>query len=350
MKDQVALSNIKKFFQPKDFDLRYQKSCNGLFGTPPRAKKGRRHSLSEKKKTKCKEHKSSSKTKSTPKNKYPPGTSPCPHCKRFYKIDIMPIHLLQCSLLRDSESIKMKLPSRKLRVESSSNSPALQKTSSTTIPCSNLSGNFFTDPSKFQFYSSAQQHQRQKIDKDGYSRGIDYCANEQQYNTGSTHAKDKCRKKSTTRKPETENEGYRRRQQKQQNFFAQKELLHQQCNSHSFSNQNMYIRYEHDWDNFEAKAQAVLSSSSGEKMFISLCEVPFPPKELNQFELVGFSLSSPCSVDVKRARVRAAMVRWHPDKFQQSFGFLLHPDEKDHIMEKVKESFQRINELKAFLP
>ena len=39
--------------------------------------------------------------------------------------------------------------------------------------------------------------------------------------------------------------------------------------------------------------------------------------------------------------------RWHPDKFQHSFGPRLCPEEKDEIMQQVKATFQALNEARA---
>ena len=36
--------------------------------------------------------------------------------------------------------------------------------------------------------------------------------------------------------------------------------------------------------------------------------------------------------------------RWHPDKFSQKFGNCLHEVERDKIMERVKETFQLVQE------
>ena len=45
----------------------------------------------------------------------------------------------------------------------------------------------------------------------------------------------------------------------------------------------------------------------------------------------------------KKKRLRAELLRWHPDKFQALFGRSLRPDDADQILAKVKEISQAIN-------
>ena len=40
------------------------------------------------------------------------------------------------------------------------------------------------------------------------------------------------------------------------------------------------------------------------------------------------------------------MMRWHPDKFNQKFGARLHENEKDKILERVKEVSQNVQALR----
>ena len=46
----------------------------------------------------------------------------------------------------------------------------------------------------------------------------------------------------------------------------------------------------------------------------------------------------------KRKRLRSELLRWHPDKFQASFGRNLKSEDADQIMAKVKEISQAINQ------
>ncbi len=45
----------------------------------------------------------------------------------------------------------------------------------------------------------------------------------------------------------------------------------------------------------------------------------------------------------KRKRLRAELLRWHPDKFQSSFGRNLKPEDAEQILAKVNEISQAIN-------
>lgn len=45
----------------------------------------------------------------------------------------------------------------------------------------------------------------------------------------------------------------------------------------------------------------------------------------------------------RRQRLRAELLRWHPDKFQAMFGANLKPDDAQQIMSKVNDISQAIN-------
>ena len=45
----------------------------------------------------------------------------------------------------------------------------------------------------------------------------------------------------------------------------------------------------------------------------------------------------------RRLAYRAGSLRWHPDKFTQSFGTLIVPAERDAVLKRVTEVSQAIN-------
>ena len=47
----------------------------------------------------------------------------------------------------------------------------------------------------------------------------------------------------------------------------------------------------------------------------------------------------------RKARLKKALLRWHPDKFLQSFGSRLAADEREAILQRVTEVSQAINSL-----
>jgi hypothetical protein len=49
----------------------------------------------------------------------------------------------------------------------------------------------------------------------------------------------------------------------------------------------------------------------------------------------------------KREWCRDLTIRWHPDKFQQSFGCLLQIEDLHHIMQKVTQIFQIVNSFRS---
>lgn len=48
-----------------------------------------------------------------------------------------------------------------------------------------------------------------------------------------------------------------------------------------------------------------------------------------------------------RKYLRDQILRWHPDKFEQKFGRVLKPDEKDKILSRVKEISQALNNMSS---
>ena len=46
----------------------------------------------------------------------------------------------------------------------------------------------------------------------------------------------------------------------------------------------------------------------------------------------------------RKQAFRAASLRWHLDKFVQKYGDRLDDEERHEILEKVKETFQLVNE------
>ena len=63
------------------------------------------------------------------------------------------------------------------------------------------------------------------------------------------------------------------------------------------------------------------------------------------FDVIGVPENAP--EREKKAALRAASLRWHPDKFRQAYGKLLIDSESERIMDQVNVMSQRINQLKA---
>eukprot|EP00026_Physarum_polycephalum_P011560 Phypoly_transcript_11795.p1 GENE.Phypoly_transcript_11795~~Phypoly_transcript_11795.p1 ORF type:complete len:392 (-),score=107.64 Phypoly_transcript_11795:11-1138(-) len=72
---------------------------------------------------------------------------------------------------------------------------------------------------------------------------------------------------------------------------------------------------------------------------ISLKDVPWPSGPAHN--ILGIKENLPFSA--KKQLVRAGLLRWHPDKFMQKFGSKLVAEDKNLILEKVKEISQSIN-------
>ena len=70
--------------------------------------------------------------------------------------------------------------------------------------------------------------------------------------------------------------------------------------------------------------------------------LPFDPGELRRVVLYGTS-----SPEERRKRLRAEIVRWHPDKWEARWGRALAPGQRQRVLEGVKEVAQALNALHA---
>ena len=74
---------------------------------------------------------------------------------------------------------------------------------------------------------------------------------------------------------------------------------------------------------------------------IRAVDVPWPALDAASLGLEGRCTSAA----ERKAAFRAASLRWHPDKFVQSFGGLLVAEEREAILQRVTEVSQAINSL-----
>lgn len=86
------------------------------------------------------------------------------------------------------------------------------------------------------------------------------------------------------------------------------------------------------------------------KDLIKFKDVPWPfLTNVSEVKTVMFS----CVLSDKEAYkkcLREEQIRWHPDKFIQKLGKRLFDDDRDKIMERVKEISQELNRLSQMFP
>ena len=63
----------------------------------------------------------------------------------------------------------------------------------------------------------------------------------------------------------------------------------------------------------------------------------------DQAQLAQFVLYGTSSVEERRKRSRAELMRWHPDKFIAKFGARLATQDKSQILERVNAMSQLLN-------
>ena len=94
----------------------------------------------------------------------------------------------------------------------------------------------------------------------------------------------------------------------------------------------MAKQHEKDWLVFEAAAKLPGAPR------IAVKDLPLPPDMTNPLCLpLGATLAE------KRAALRKASLRWHPDKFQQKFGRRIATTESEAMLGAVTSVFQAIN-------
>jgi len=72
---------------------------------------------------------------------------------------------------------------------------------------------------------------------------------------------------------------------------------------------------------------------------VTMEAIPFPSN-------ANLLLLTPGDVDhdKKKLKFKRAIKRWHPDKFSQRFGEQLPSNNRDLILDRVKVTFQQVNE------
>jgi flagellar biosynthesis GTPase FlhF len=94
-----------------------------------------------------------------------------------------------------------------------------------------------------------------------------------------------------------------------------------------------------------AKQWERLRKSNSQTLGVS--SFPWPDTSSNAAlgERVAFITAVDDQTAIK-SKVNKALMRWHPDKFSQTFGALLKPGEQEAVFDKVKAAAQLANELR----
>lgn len=94
---------------------------------------------------------------------------------------------------------------------------------------------------------------------------------------------------------------------------------------------------------YEERCQAIFTSNTTTNLKFS--DIPWPSKG-NTKKMIDLVVKwSELKTEEKKKFLREQQVRWHPDKFLQKCGKRLHVDDREQIIEQVKELSQEINAL-----
>eukprot|EP00899_Mesostigma_viride_P015942 jgi/Mesvir1/24349/Mv11026-RA.1 len=97
--------------------------------------------------------------------------------------------------------------------------------------------------------------------------------------------------------------------------------------------QKAKFRWE-EYSSFEKRWNAFLANPPAE---VTYANVPWPVSVNNPMSITGRE-----ELSVVLDRIKASLLRWHPDKFQQRFGRLVVADERKRIMRRVGDVFMKI--------
>ena len=100
------------------------------------------------------------------------------------------------------------------------------------------------------------------------------------------------------------------------------------------------LRAEQQWAAFESRFGAAVSPTRRSAQSIRFGDVPFP-SNVHQLVLRGAERVAP-SREARKAEFRRQFMRWHPDKFLQTYGQLLDPDHRQRIVDRVTQTSQMI--------
>ena len=266
---------------------------------------------------------------------------PCSICKRLYKIDTLDIHISQCAFLSSHEKKKTSehtdvsattnLEEEQLFVNDENSGGKETNRVNNKIRRKTKVKNTNYKSSKFQ--SPVFTHNRVKFT----------LFNNNRKGLSSTNRDNNVRE-TAKEPPEIKKES--NYQDYGSNTCSRNVNRHKNVKKNKGS---LYKRSERDWKYFTKYASTALDYT------IKYSNVPFPPIEdidqLHHFVGITYDeLSANKRKDdhhnLTRCRVRMAMIRWHPDKFQQKFGTKLCKIDRDRILQKVKECSQEINALR----
>lgn len=91
----------------------------------------------------------------------------------------------------------------------------------------------------------------------------------------------------------------------------------------------------------QEKAWSDLPKKTGELRYK---DIPWPDMPGVEHGVLDTVLRSLTKVGNGGSTLRALRMRWHPDKFIQNYGTVIHPGDQDKVMRRVNQIAQVINE------
>jgi len=95
------------------------------------------------------------------------------------------------------------------------------------------------------------------------------------------------------------------------------------------------------------KAWTMFEETASSEVHICIADIPFPPIHLD-FNMLG--LTNAASVQMKKARIREMLIKWHPDHFMQRFRSVIRVGDIPMVESMLNEVVRIISALKSTLP
>ena len=211
-----------------------------------------------------------------------------------------------------------------------------------------------------------KQHEEKstKMENLEWERKLQFEASQEDYNSSNVYSQDDClentqetydewvdrimreRRQKTASSRQTKTETNRRQQQQEQKTRERTRQLEKEHEAYitRMSIQRQKLKLSSSLTDYEKRCEEIFHSNSTTSLKFS--DLPWP-SDGNTKQMIDLVVKwSELKTDEEKKKfLKEQQVRWHPDKFLQRCGKRLHIDDREQIIEQVKELSQEINVL-----